>query len=57
MYLVTGFVDVSGKKVTDFNDVPICKDQKELDEHVLEVIYKYSKFIIISSWPTKNSYD
>ena len=44
IFLVSYFKDVNGKKIANFDDVPVFKDPTEMSLNVLEVHYKFSKF-------------
>ena len=43
-FSVSYFKDVNGKKISNFDEVPVFKDPTEMSLNVLEVHYKFSKF-------------
>ena len=43
-FSVSYFKDVNGKKISNFDEIPVFKDPTEMSLNVLEVHYKFSKF-------------
>ena len=44
---------MNGKKISNFDDVPVFKDPTEMSLNVLEVHYKFSKFEYLKKRPSR----